>query len=180
MNAIVAHYHEIGLKGRNRGFFEATLARNLKRAMRGTGYKRVRRGFGRIVVDFYKENEIAEAAERAARVFGVAYIGMGVRVEPDMDAISRAALDLTKARSFDSFAVRARRTYSTFASSSRDINIEVGQRVKDETATRVDLTHPDLTVHVELFANSGLVYTDRLEGAGGLPTGTSGRMIALL
>jgi thiamine biosynthesis protein ThiI len=180
VNAIVAHYHEVGLKGRNRDFFEGTLARNLKRAMRGTGYRRVRKGFGRIVADFYKDNVIDMAAERAARVFGVAYVGTGVRVEPDMDSIASAALELVEGREFGSFAMRARRTYSTFPSSSGEINIVVGQRVKDATGARVDLSNADLTVWVELFANSGVVYIDRLEGAGGLPTGTSGRMIALL
>jgi thiamine biosynthesis protein ThiI len=180
VNAIVAHYHEVGLKGRNRDFFEGTLARNLKRAMRGSGYKRVRRGFGRIVTDFYPDNDIAAAAERASKVFGVAYVGVGRRVDPDMDAISGAAFDLLKRKTFDSFAVRARRTYSTFASSSHDINVEIGQRIKDATQARVDLARPDVTVHIELFANSGITYTDRIEGPGGLPTGTSGRMIALL
>ena len=51
-DAIVAHYHEVGLKGRNRDFFENALKRNLKRALRGTGYRRVRLLFGRIIVDF--------------------------------------------------------------------------------------------------------------------------------
>ena len=48
MDALVAHYHEIGLKGRNRHFFEEALIRNIKRALRGTRYKRVRGGFGRV------------------------------------------------------------------------------------------------------------------------------------
>jgi tRNA uracil 4-sulfurtransferase len=180
VNAIVAHFHEIGLKGRNRDFFEGALARNLKRAMRGTGYKRVRRGFGRVVTDFYAGNDIQEAARRAARVFGVAYLGVGKRVEPDMDAIGTAAFELIDGRQFDSFAVRARRTYSTFPSSSHDVNVEIGQRIKDATGKLVDLTNPDVTVRIELFGNAGLVYVDRLEGPGGLPSGTSGRMIALL
>ena len=51
MDALVAHYHEIGLKGRNRSFFEDALTRNLRRALRGTGYSRIRKGFGRVVVD---------------------------------------------------------------------------------------------------------------------------------
>ncbi|MGH2749608.1 MAG: hypothetical protein ACRDK3_01840, partial [Actinomycetota bacterium] len=38
MDRLVAHYHEIGLKGRNRHFFEDALKRNLRRALRGTGY----------------------------------------------------------------------------------------------------------------------------------------------
>ncbi|MGH2693780.1 MAG: tRNA uracil 4-sulfurtransferase ThiI [Actinomycetota bacterium] len=180
MDALVAHYHEIGLKGRNRDFFEQALARNLTRALRGTGYKRIRRGFGRIVVDFYPNSLLDEAATRAARVFGVAYVGMGKRTEPDVDAIGDTALELMRAEPFASFAVRARRTHSTVQASSNQINTVVGQRIKDELEAPVDLSHPAATAWIELFGSAAIVYRRRMEGAGGLPTGVSGRMLALL
>jgi tRNA uracil 4-sulfurtransferase len=180
MDALVAHYHEIGLKGRNREFFESAFARNLKRALRGTGYKRVRTGFGRIVVDLGPGAKWEEAATRAARVFGTAYVGIGRRVHPDIEEIAGVALDLMTAEPFESFAVRARRTYSTFEMKSNDINALVGQRIKDATGARVDLGNPAATVWIELFANAGLVYRRRLEGVGGLPVGVSGRMVALM
>ncbi|HEY7876443.1 MAG TPA: tRNA uracil 4-sulfurtransferase ThiI [Actinomycetota bacterium] len=180
MNALVAHYHEIGLKGRNRDFFETALARNLKRALRGTGYNRVRRGFGRIVVDFDEGSDVTEAAERAARVFGVAYVGAGVRVQPDLDEIDRVVLELMQAEPFESFAVRARRTYSTFELKSNDVNVHVGQLVKDATGARVDLSRPDATAWIELFGSAGIVYRRRLGGPGGLPVGVSGTLLALM
>jgi tRNA uracil 4-sulfurtransferase len=180
VDALVAHYHEIGLKGRNREFFEEALARNLRRALRGTGYSRVKRGFGRVIVHFFADNRIDDAVERASRVFGVAYVGRGVRVAPDLDAIERAAMELMPAGSFESFAVRARRTYSTVATSSQDINIVVGQAIKDATGARVDLKNPEATAHIELFGNGGIVYRQRVRGPGGLPAGVSGKMLALL
>ncbi|HEX2240122.1 MAG TPA: THUMP domain-containing protein, partial [Actinomycetota bacterium] len=180
MDALVAHYHEIGLKGRNRGFFEETLARNLLRALRGTGYKKLRRGFGRITVDFYPESLIEEAAQRAARVFGLAYVGLGKRVRLDLDAIGDTALELASEQRFESFSVRARRSHSNFAHRSQEINEVVGQRIKDATGARVDLKHPEVTFYVELFGPSCIVYRTRLEAPGGLPVGTSGRMLALL
>ena len=180
MDALVAHYHELGLKGRNRDFFEQTLAHNLRRALRGTGYERIRRGFGRITVDFQPGASVGAAAERVARVFGVAYIGAGIRVAPEMDAIADAALSLMTSEPFESFQVRARRTYSTLQKSSQEINVEIGQRIKDATNQRVDLKNADATAWIELFANSGIVYRLRLEGPGGLPVGVSGRLLALL
>jgi tRNA uracil 4-sulfurtransferase len=180
VDALVAHYHEIGLKGRNREFFEESLARNLRRALRGTGYSRVRRGFGRVTVHFFSDNRIEEAVERAARVFGVAYVGVGMRVAPDLEGIERAAMELMPAGSFESFAVRARRTYSTVATRSQDINIVVGQAIKDATGARVDLKNPEATAHIELFGNGGIVYRRRVRGPGGLPVGVSGKMLALL
>jgi thiamine biosynthesis protein ThiI len=180
MDALVAHYHEIGLKGRNRQFFEDALTRNLRRALRGTGYRRVRRGFGRITADFDESSDVHEAGRRAARLPGVAYVGVGHRVEPDMDAIGATALQLLDASPFTSYRVRARRTHSSFPKRSRDVNVVVGQVIKDATGAPVDLTHADATIWVELFGSAGIVYRDRLEGPGGLPVGVSGRMLSLL
>ena len=180
MDALVAHYHELGLKGRNRDFFERTLAQNLKRALRGTGYTKLRRGFGRIVVDFEPGSPVAKAAERASRVFGVAYIGAGVRVEPDLEHIGDVALELMLAEPFESFRVRSRRTHSSVPQRSAEIQVVVGQRIKDATGGRVDLKNADATAWIELFAGTGIVYRLRLTGPGGLPSGTSGRMLALL
>jgi thiamine biosynthesis protein ThiI len=180
LDALVAHYHEIGLKGRNREFFEHALTRNLTRALRGTGYKRIRRGFGRVVVDFYPDPLIDEAAERAARVFGIAYVGVGTRTEADVGAIGDTAVELMRAEPFASFAVRARRSHSTVDISSNEINTVVGQRIKDELRVPVNLSDPDATAWIELFGSAAIVYRRRIEGAGGLPTGVSGRMLALL
>jgi thiamine biosynthesis protein ThiI len=180
VNALVVHYHEVGLKGRNRQFFEETLTRNLRRALRGTGYGRARRGFGRIAVDLDEHALAAEAAERAARVFGVAYVGRGRSVPQNLDVIKDAALKVMLTEPFESFAVRARRTYAATDLKSRDINVEVGQWIKDATAARVDLGHPDATAHIEMFGRTCIVYRHRLEGPGGLPVGVSGRMLALV
>jgi thiamine biosynthesis protein ThiI len=180
MDALVAHYHEIGLKGRNRDHFETTFARNLKRALRGTGYKRLRRGFGRIVVDLEHDADWVEASERVARVFGTAYVGVGKRVPPDLDEIGRVTLELLQAEPFESFAIRARRTYSSFEVTSNEINKRIGQLAKDATQARVDLGNPDATVWIELFGGTGIVYRRRLKGVGGLPVGVSGRMLALM
>jgi len=180
LDTLVAHYHEIGLKGRNRNFFEEALVRNMRRAVRGTGYLKLRAGFGRVVVDMKEDGDIDAAAERVARLFGVAYIGAGKRVALNMDAIADAALDLIRAESFDAFQVRARRTHSAFDRTSSQINVEIGQRIVDATGGRVDLKHADATVHIELFGSACVVYRRRVRGPGGLPTGVSGKMLALL
>ncbi|CAN5579022.1 tRNA 4-thiouridine(8) synthase ThiI [soil metagenome] len=180
MNALVVHYHEIGLKGRNRQFFEETLVKNLRRALRGTAYARVRRGFGRVTVDFDDDAFVDEAARRSARVFGVANVGAGVRTELSLDEMKRVSLELMQAQPFGSFAVRARRTHSRFDRRSGDVNVVVGQHIKDATGARVDLKRPEATLRIELFGNTCIVYRSRLEGPGGLPAGVSGRMLALV
>ena len=180
MDALVAHYHEIGLKGRNRQFFEQTLKRNITRALRGSGYRKIRHLASRVVVTFSEDAPVEDAARRVARVFGVAYVGAGVSVAPDLDEIGEVALGLIEAEPFESFRVRARRTHAVIEHSSGDINQIVGQKIKDATGGRVDLKHADATAWIELFRKEGVVYRKRFEGPGGLPVGVSGRMLALL
>jgi thiamine biosynthesis protein ThiI len=180
VDRLVAHYHEIGLKGRNRDFFEDALTRNLKRALRGTGYKRVRHAFGRVIVDFFPDARTSDAVERAAQVFGVAYVGLGHKVGSDAGEIGDIAVELMTQEPFDTFRVRARRSHSSSALSSNELSVQVGQRVKDATGGAVDLKHADATAWIEMFGQEGIVYRKRLEGPGGLPVGVSGRMLALL
>ena len=46
----LVHYHEIGLKGKNRPAFERQLVANLGRALRAFPVSGVRRAFGRLIV----------------------------------------------------------------------------------------------------------------------------------
>lgn len=180
LDTLVIHHHELGLKGKNREFFENALIRNLRRALKGTGYVKLRRMFGRILIDFAPDGMPEVAAERAARIFGVAYVGLGKRTKPDMQQIGDLALEMMTAEPFESFRVRARRTYSSFDGTSQDIHEVVGARIKEATGGRVDLKNAEATAWVELFANAGIVYRKRIEGTGGLPSGVSGKMLCLL
>ena len=50
-DVVVAHYHEVGLKGRNRSYFERRLVDNIAHALVGLGAARVRALPGRILID---------------------------------------------------------------------------------------------------------------------------------
>ncbi len=180
MNALVAHYDEVGLKGGNRHRFEDRLMANLKRALRGTGYRGVHCTVGRITVDFKPPALVEEAAVRAACVFGVANVGAGLRVVPALDSIANAAQDLMPKGSFTSFAVRARLARSSCPLDSGHIERVVGALIQERTSMPVDLGKPDATLHVELLGGSGIVYRYRRPGPGGLPVGTSGKLVALM
>jgi tRNA uracil 4-sulfurtransferase len=180
VQALVAHYHEVGLKKRNRRFFEDALVRNLKRALKGTGYRRVSIQAGRVIVDFLPEHRLEEAILRATSVFGIANVGAGLLVDARLEAIVQAALRLMSPSDYASFSVRSRRAYTRIPQSSGELNAIVGQAIKDHTGAPVDLSAPDATLYIEVFRRSCLVYRDRRSGPGGLPVGVSGRLLGLL
>jgi len=176
----MVHYHEIGLKGRNRSSFENRLMRNLSSALAGTGTGRPRKLPGRIIVPFEADADRTEIRDRLTRVFGVANVGLGVVGTLDLDALSGVAWDEVRDREYATFAVRARKAHSEFPFTAREINEKVGAFLLERSGKRVNLSKPDLTCHIEIVGDLVIVYAERLRGAGGLPVGSSGKVVVLI
>src|SRR4051812_31895355 len=90
MKSIVVHYQEIALKGNNRPWFIARLARNLREATRDIGVREVRVLMGRIEVVLNENTEWTRVRDRIAKVFGVANFAQAGRAPLDVDAIAQA------------------------------------------------------------------------------------------
>jgi thiamine biosynthesis protein ThiI len=176
---VVVHYHEIGLKGRNRGYFERRLVRNLENALEGTPYEGIDVLSGRFVI---RTADVpgGDVLAAVATTFGVASYAPALVVQADIGAITDASFGLLEKASFQSFAVAARRATKELPFSSRDINVQVGAAVQAATGAAVNLGSPDVTVHCEVVGRRALVYTDRFPGPGGLPVGVSGKVGVLL
>jgi thiamine biosynthesis protein ThiI len=91
-------------------------------------------------------------------------------------AVDRALAGQT----FATFRITARRAFKELPWGSQEINQILGAHVMATHTTRVDLQHPALTVYVELIPRLALIYLEKSPGAGGLPVGTSGRLLSLL
>jgi hypothetical protein len=70
--------------------------------------------------------------------------------------------------------------YKRFPFTSPQIEREVGGRIKEAKGWRVDLDRPALTVHVDMMPDGAFYFFGKEPGAGGLPTGTGGRVACLL
>jgi thiamine biosynthesis protein ThiI len=178
-HGVVVHYHEIGLKGRNRGFFERRLVDNLRGALVPFADPRIEVMNGRLLVRTPgpPSDDLLEAV---ARTFGVAFLAPCAIITSDIDEMRAGALSLLETRTFRTFAIAARRATKEFVLTSREINIELGSAVQAATGAGVDLGSPDVTVHLEVVGRRTLVYVERREGPGGLPVGVSGKVVALL
>ena len=180
MKSIVVHYQEIALKGNNRPWFVARLARNLRIATKGAGVRDVRVLMGRIELTLEDSADWNLVRERVAHVFGVANFAKAGSAPLDVDTIAAEILkDLGDAKA-SSFRVSARRADKRFPLTSPQIEREVGGRIKDARGWKVDLAHPELTIYVEALTDEAFYYFGKEPGAGGLPAGTSGRVACLL
>jgi thiamine biosynthesis protein ThiI len=191
VNSIVVHYQELALKGKNRPWFLGRLVRNLRRALSDLDVRAVRALMGRIEVVLGPDASPDAVGERISRVFGIAnysYAGRtplahgrsGGDPTQDLDAIANAILADLGDRTCSSFRVSARRADKRFPMTSPQIEREVGGRIKEARGWTVNLDDPDLTIHVELLTDQTFYFFGKERGAGGLPTGTAGRVVCLL
>jgi len=179
--AAVVHYHEISLKRGNRPLFLRQLQHNLLRAVGDLGPVELSQLSGRIVLDLARHRAPADLLERLARVSGVANFALAIRTGVSREMLRAAVEQAIGGRAFGSFRITARRAFKTFPLTSVELNRELGAHVlAQRPGCRVSLEHPELNVRVEVLPDEAFVYCDPQPGAGGLPVGTGGTVVALL
>jgi thiamine biosynthesis protein ThiI len=180
MRSIVVHYQEIALKGKNRPWFMGRLVRNLRRAVSDLDVTTVRALMGRIELVLGPSASPEAVGERIRHTFGVANFSYAGRAALDLDTIAAAILGDLGERTCGSFRVSVRRADKRYPLTSPQVEREVGGRIKNARGWRVDLENPELTIHVELLTDQAFYFFGKERGAGGLPTGTAGRVACLL
>jgi thiamine biosynthesis protein ThiI len=180
LNSIVVHYKELALKGKNRPWFIQLLVRNLRAALAGLHVHAVRSITGRIEIETGADTPWNEVRDRLQRVFGIANFSAASRGPHELGALASAILADLGAREASSFRVSATRSDKRLPFTSPQIEREVGGLIKQAKGWRVDLENPALTVHIEMLSDAAFYFFGKEPGAGGLPTGTGGRVACLL
>jgi len=177
----LVHYHEIGLKGRNRAQFERRLRDNLEAALVGLPVGSTERIASRVLVQVREPERAIEVAHRIAELPGVQSVSPGYRTARDPEEMERAAvLAAREAGAFGSFRIEARRSNTDYAEPSMEMASRIGAVVQRATGAKVDLSAPDMTVRVSVVQGSVYISSTEIAGIGGLPVGTSGRVVSLL
>jgi len=180
VKAVIVHYHEIALKGRNRPGFILKLVRNLQTVSKGLAISQVKSLPGRLRMQLNDEKDWSELRSRIERVFGIANFSCSQSTPRDIEELKTAILDSLELVRCASFRVLTRRADKTFSLTSQEINREIGAAVRQRYGFPVDLENPELTIYIELLPDEAFFYTERFAGPGGLPVGTSGRVAALI
>lgn len=180
MNSVVVHYQELALKGRNRPWFIDRLVQNLRVATEDLDVRRVQVFMGRIELVLGPEAEWESLKARLSTVFGIANFCKAGRTSSDLVRLGDAILGDLGASQPRSFMVAARRSDKRYPLTSPVIEQILGARIKSERGWDVDLDEPELTVFVEVLKDQAFYYFGKQRGAGGLPTGVSGRVACLM
>ncbi len=170
------HYSEVALKGKNRPEFVRILRRNIGRALAHLD-PAIESKEGRFFVTV--QGDGAEAERRLSTVFGVAWFAEASVIDADYSKIKDATLESARASPGETFKIDPRRTDKSFPITSMALARELGGEVAQATGKKVELSEPDLEIHVDVLKGRALVYSQKMKGPGGLPVGTAGRVMHL-
>jgi len=177
MKYLICHYSEIGLKGKNRIFFEKKLVQNIKVALPKESFYSVDRFRGIIVVALKNEKGIKE---RVKKVAGLAYFAFAEKADSDLSEIKETVVKMLKGKDVDSFRVTTKRADKSFPYKSPQVSSEIGAEIVRNFGWSVDLENYDLNCFIEITEKGTFLYLKKIKGYGGLPVGSSGKGSLLL
>lgn len=177
---VLIHYHEIGLKGRNRGRFENRLLSNIKRSLKDVACGPCQRLSGRILLELSPGAPMGMIRERLSGVFGIANFAEAVIAPKTIEGIRETAWAVVQKAGFSSFKIATKRSDKTFPLTSEEVNRDVGAHIQALSRAQVKMQEPDLTCHIELAQQGVFVYTEKIPGPGGLPVGVNERAVSLI
>ncbi len=181
---ILCKYGEIALKGLNRSTFESVMQKNIKQRLKELGEISYSRSQSTLYVEPEESVDIDEVIDRLRKVYGIVKLCRAKKVDKSMEGVLseetteylREALENAK-----TFKVNAKRSDKHFPLKSPEICREMGHVICERFPhLTVDVHEPDVTVIVEIRETNAFVHAGAIEGAGGIPIGTSGRALLLL
>jgi len=179
MNFII-HPDEIFLKGTNQPFFYRALKNNLEKLFAGANVRRVESGM--VLSADLNEQDI----NRLALIPGIANFAPAIITKADNINDLKKSIDKLLQTpecansKHTSFRISSERSYKSSPLSSKQIANEIGEYVRLKTGWKVDLKHQDLDINIAIGKDQAIIYGNLTDGAGGLPTESSGKVLCLL
>ncbi|ETI66360.1 tRNA uracil 4-sulfurtransferase ThiI [Neobacillus vireti] len=179
---ILIRYGEISTKGRNRNKFVEKLRKSVRIALAPFPKIKVEASRDRMYVLLNGENGI-EIIEKLQTIFGIQSFSPAIKVARDVESLKQAALQLiqTLFREGQTFKVTTKRSDKTYELDTDGVNQTIGAHLlKNIPGIKVDVKNPDINLRVEVRKEAIYLSCETIQGAGGLPIGSSGKAMLML
>lgn len=179
---IMVRYGELSTKGKNRRSFIMRLAENVKGALAVFPAVTVKGDRDRMHL-YLNGTDSKPVMERLTKVFGIQNFSPSIRVEKDLDVIIATVQALMQKiyTGSETFKITAKRSDHEFVQTSDELNQTLGSAVFQVLpGIKAQMKRPDINLRVEIRQNGAYLSYETIQGAGGLPVGTSGRGMLML
>ncbi|WP_290490811.1 MULTISPECIES: tRNA uracil 4-sulfurtransferase ThiI [unclassified Aerococcus] len=181
---IMIRYGELSTKGKNKRKFVATLGRNIREALGEYPEIKINQqhDFMFMELNGAPQDEVLDSLEK---VFGIQSFSPAIELERDFDLLKEATVKLVKAEiaknGVQTFKVATSRSDHNYSMDTNDVNQALGSFLAEEfPELKVQMKKPDLTIRVKVREQDFLVSSEWINGAGGLPVGTSANAVLML
>ncbi|MBA0946982.1 tRNA uracil 4-sulfurtransferase ThiI [Enterococcus gallinarum] len=179
---IMVRYGELSTKGKNRRSFIMQLAENVKRTL--ADYPKVKVHAERDRMHLLLNGEDSQAIIlKLQKVFGIQNFSPSIRVEKDVEVLKEAVQTVMSEiyTGTETFKITAKRSDHQFIQDSNQLNLTLGNAVIDRfPEIKVQMKKPDINLRVEIRMDGAYLSYETIQGAGGLPVGTSGKGMLML
>jgi len=174
--AIIIHFGEIWLKGRNRPTFIKKLYNNIILSLKDEKFVKLENRRDRFLLTLNDESNIDSICNKLKYVFGISWFAPVVISSNNIDAIINAANTLMNKNK--NVKIIASRSFKKFKLNSYEIVSEFIKR-KNKLSFSID-KEGKKTLYINVTNTGTFLYKNKINGANGLPVGSSGRAIILL
>lgn len=174
---ILVRYGEIFLKGNNSFIFITALSNNIKNALKEFNCE-VETQRSRYVIKDYKIEDEDEIVEIIKKIYGIYSFSLADEIDTN-DLFDYFNNDYVLET--DTFRVSVNRADKTYPINSTELSAKLGGVLLKRFKKKVDLHTPQTIVSVDMRQNGkSYVFDKIIKASGGMPVGTSGKVLALM
>lgn len=177
---ILIKYGELTTKKGNRNLFIKILTKNIEEMLQNYDVNIIKNRV-RMFIEV-KDQKFDEVVKQLQKVFGLHSIVICEKVNTkDIEELKKIAFKMLEQETFDTFKVVTDRADKTYPIKSMEVSRQIGgYLLKYLDHKKVDIHHPQLTLHIEIRTDGTYFYTKEVEGIGGYPVGIQGKGMLML
>ena len=177
---ILIKYGELTTKKGNRNLFIKILTKNIEEMLQNYDVNIIKNRV-RMFIEV-NDHKFDEVVNQLQKVFGLHSIVICEKVNTkDIEELKKIAFKMLEQETFDTFKVVTDRADKTYPIKSMEVSRQVGgYLLKYLQNKKVDIHHPQLTLHIEIRTDGTYFYTKEVEGIGGYPVGIQGKGMLML
>ncbi|PWC08715.1 tRNA 4-thiouridine(8) synthase ThiI [Mycoplasmopsis arginini] len=170
---ILIRYGELTLKGENKKDFINQLRKNLELYIPKNELKVE---YDRAFCKFSESN-----LNSLRYIFGISSYSIVYKTSNELKDIEQLVLKIARENTFKSFAIKARRHNKNYKLTSSELNMHFGGLILDNFENKtVDLTNANLFIYIEVRDKYTYVFSNYIDGLGGMPVSSSGKVLHLI
>ncbi|CAG8567002.1 1304_t:CDS:1 [Ambispora gerdemannii] len=181
---LIIRYGELFLKGKNRNDFIQKLVANITLAFQKNNFPNfnIKKLSDQLIVTAENDEELPKMISSLNKVFGISVFYLAYQLEKDCEKLYNFVKEITNYYqiNFTTFKFDISRSDKTFVKNSLTLQKELGEIITQEQGLKVNLSSPEKTFYIRIYRNFIIFFTEKIKGLGGLPVGSSGKVLLLL